>query len=267
MKRSRLAAAGLLLLSVVMISGSSGAQEAALPLVTVSGGDCLPQNLKVKAVTGFKLNTSGLESLRLAGLPPEVLEALGPLQDRFFLGQEVFTQELIGALGADSYAKYEEILLAVSSVGPMMSMEIGGLEAQTTPENPHERQSCGLSVVWEPVSVADETQVRAVSGLILQGQAQVPAHGRATLTSTYRLAGEASPPSVEVLESGFAGVFTVEMASDEGPPPRCGEAASESIVVNLIAKRLQDQAEETWVRLEQVGLPLLDWTQCVESTQ
>ena len=267
MKGSRLAATGLLLLSVAMILGSSGAQEAALPLVTVSGGDCLPQALKIKAVTGFKLNAPGLESLRLAGLPPEVLEALGPLQDRFFLEQEVFTQELIGALGADSYAKYEELLLAVSSVGPMMSIDIGGLEAQTTPENPHERQSCGLSVVWEPVPVADGTQVRAVSGLILQGQAQVPAHGRATLTSTYRLAGEASLPSVEVLESGFAGVFTVEMASDEVPPPRCGEAASEAIVVNLIAKRLQDQAEETWVRLDRVGIPLIDWTRCVESPQ
>src|SRR5687768_6552358 len=107
MKGSRLAAAGLLLLSMAMISGSSSAQEAALPLVTVSGGDCLPQALKVKAVTGFKLNALGLESLRLAGLAPEVLEALVPLQDRFFLGQEVFTQELIGALGADSYAEYE----------------------------------------------------------------------------------------------------------------------------------------------------------------
>jgi hypothetical protein len=147
----------------------------------------------------------------------------------------------------------------------MMSMEIGGLEAQTTPENPHERQSCGLSVVWEPVSVADGTQVTAVSGLILQGQAQVPAHGRATLTSTYRLAGTASLPSVEILESGFAGVFTVEMASDEGAPPRCGKVASEDIVVNLIAKRLQDQAEETWVRLERVGIPLINWSQCVEA--
>jgi len=265
MKGSQLVAAGLLLLCVAMISGSSIAQEASLPLVTVSGGDCLPQDLKVKAVTGFKLTALGLESLRLAGLAPEVLEALVPLQDRFFLGQEVFTQELIGRLGADSYAEYEERLLAASSVGPMMSMEIGTLEAQTTPENPRERQSCRLSVVWEPVSVADGTHVRAVSGLILHGQAQVPAHGRATLTSTYRLAGTASLPSVEILESGFAGVFTVEMASDEAAPPRCGEAASEDIVVNLIAKRLQDQAEETWVRLERVGIPLLDWSRCVES--
>jgi hypothetical protein len=175
------------------------------------------------------------------------------LQDRFFFGQEVFTQELIGMLGADSYAEYEEPLLAVSSVGPMISMDVGGLEAQTTPENPHERQSCGLSVVWEPVSVADGTQVTAVSGLILQGQAQVPAHGRATLTSTYRLAGTASLPSVEILES------------DEGAPPRCGKVASEDIVVNLIAKRLQDQAEETWVRLERVGIPLINWSQCVEA--
>jgi hypothetical protein len=254
----------LLLLSMIVMPGSSGAQPIAMPLITAGSGDCLPQSLEVRSSTGFKLNALGLKSLRLAGLPPSVLDPLVPLQDRFFVGQDAFAQELMTVLDTTIYTTYEEILFEVSTVGPLMVIDIRDLKAQTTPEHPRQRQSCRLNLAWKPISIADGIQVRA-GGLILQGHAQVPTHGRVTLTSVSRWVGTSSLPSVEIFESGFAGPFTIETMSEEMSPPTCDEVASREVVINIIAKRLQEQAEETLVALENVIIPLIEWNRCVAS--